>query len=87
MAYFSFCHFVNEDNTCFPYLLIANFNYTILSFTEKWANPAIVVIVVVVVVEVAVRFHIPHVIVRRAISGPKPEPQTTQHTGFYCIAL
>ena len=80
-------HFVNEDNTCFLYLLIANFNYTILSFIEKWANPAIVVIVVVVVVEVAVRVHIPHVVVRRAISGPKPEPQTTQRTGFYCIAL
>ena len=73
MAYFSFCHFVNEDNTCFPYLLIANFNYTILSFTEKWANPVIVAIVVVVVVAVAVRVHIPHVVVRCPISGPKPE--------------
>lgn len=40
----------------------------------NWANPATVVIVVIVVVaEVAVRVHTPHAVVRRAISGPKPE--------------
>ena len=66
-------HFVNEDNTCFPYLLIANLNYTILSFIEKWANPAIVVIVVVVVVEVAItKVHVPAVVLTVLTATPVP---------------
>ena len=57
--------------------------YTILSFMKSWTAAVVVIITIIVVVKVAIRVHIPYVVV--IVGGPKREQnykRTTKRPHF-----